>query len=311
MRAHACMNPAATRLHAVSGRLQAAALLGAVRGLRRLSPTAASNFGGWLARTCGPRLSVSRVADGNLQRALPDLDAAARAVIISGVWDNLGRSVAELPHLGSFHRTATGPGWEIQGEEHIERLRVAGTPCLFFSGHFGNWEMILPIAGSLGLTVAGFYRAASNVPVNRLIQSLRQRGLGNGISMFPKGAQGARSALSHLHAGGSLGLLVDQKMNDGIAVPFFGRDAMTAPALAQFALRFGIPIVPVHVVRLGPARFRMVCEGPLAVAATGDKNADIFAISLAVNAVLEGWIRADPASWLWLHRRWPKGVAIQ
>ena len=34
-------------------------------------------------------------------------------------------------------------------------------------------------------------------------------------------------------------MLVDQKLNDGIPVPFFGRPAMTAPALAQMALASG------------------------------------------------------------------------
>ena len=124
--------------------------------------------------------------------------------------------------------------------------------------------------------------------------------------MFRRGPEGARAALLHLQSGGSLGLLIDQKMNDGIAVPFFGRSAMTAPALAQLALRFRVPIIPVHVVRLGPARFRMVCEPPLIVSSTGDKKTDTDMILRTVNATLERWIRADPASWLWLHRRWPK-----
>ena len=110
----------------------------------------------------------------------------------------------------------------------------------------------------------------------------------------------------HLREGGSLGLLVDQKMNDGEAVPFFGRPAMTAPALAQFARHFNLPIMPVHVVRLAPARFRLICEGPLQIAPSGDRKADVLATTLAVNQTLERWIRADPASWLWLHRRWPK-----
>jgi KDO2-lipid IV(A) lauroyltransferase len=294
------------RLQAASDRLQAILLSGAVRALQCLSPVAASNLGGWLARTLGPWLPVTRVADDNLRRALPKLDAAARARVIAGVWDNLGRTVAELPHLATFRRSEAGPGWEIEGEAHIAQLRAAGGQALFFSGHFGNWELILPIAAALGVNVAGFYRAASNVAVDRLIQALRQRALGPGVSMFSKGAQGARAALLHLRDGGSLGLLVDQKMNDGIAVPFFGRDAMTAPALAQFALRFALPIVPVRVVRLGPARFRLVCEEPLAVTLTGDKVTDIYAVTLAVNETLERWIRADPASWLWLHRRWPK-----
>ena len=49
----------------------------------------------------------------------------------------------------------------------------------------------------------------------------------------PKGPQGARRAITALRQGRRLGMLIDQKMNDGIAVPFFGRDAMTAPAPAS------------------------------------------------------------------------------
>jgi KDO2-lipid IV(A) lauroyltransferase len=279
-------------------------LRGLIGGLRLLGPVRASNFGGRLGRSIGPWLPSSRVADRNLADAFPGMDAATRRATVRQVWDNIGRNVAELPHLASFGRTDSGPGWEIVGEEH---LAVPGRgQALFFSGHLGNWEMVLPIARGLGLEVAGFYRAASNRAVDDQIQAMRQSALGGRVSMFAKGARGARLAMAHLGRGGSLGLLVDQKMNDGIAVPFFGRDAMTAPALAQFALRFGAPILPVHVERLGPARFRMVCEAPLPVRRTSNRAEDTLAILTAMNATLERWIRADPGAWLWLHRRWPK-----
>jgi len=297
-------------LRGVLQRLQALPLRGVIAALRWLTPVRSSNLGGWVARSLGPMLPVSRVADGNLALAFPELSKAERARIIRAVWDNLGRNVAELPHLDRFHRTAAGVGWEIEGEEHIEAIRASGGQALFFSGHLGNWEMILPIAAALGMPVSGFYRAASNASTNAIIQSMREKPLGQGVSMFPKGNHGAREALSHLRRGGSLGLLVDQKMNDGIAVPFFGRMAMTAPALARFALRFRIPIVPIRIVRLGPARFRMVCEAPLAVALTGEGVADTYAISLAMNATLERWIREAPECWLWLHRRWPKMAPV-
>jgi KDO2-lipid IV(A) lauroyltransferase len=286
--------------------VQAAGLWGAILLLRWLGPVNASNLGGWVARSLGPMLAVSKVADANLRHAFPALADAERARIIRAVWDNLGRTAAELPHLAALRRCPAGPGWEIDGEEHIEKLRSKAAQALFFSGHLGNWEMILPIAAGLGLPVSGFYRAASNARSDAIIQSLRQQALGPHVFMFAKGAQGARAALTHLQDGGSLGLLVDQKMNDGVAIPFFGRAAMTAPAIAQFALRFHAPILPVRVVRLGPARFRMICEPPLNIVRTGDKKADTTATLIEVNATLERWIREKPESWLWLHRRWPK-----
>ncbi len=295
--------PILARLRAHATTLLLASLIGA---LRRLSPVTCSNLGSRIARLLGPLLPASKVADRNLLDALPELDAPSRRRVIDGVWDNLGRNVFEMPHLASFKRTAAGPGFEVDGEQHLAGLQDRGRPALFFSGHLGNWEMVLPIAAALGIAVSGFYRAASNSEVDRAIQAMRQGALGARVSMFAKGAAGARAALAHLGKGGALGLLVDQKMNDGIAVPFFGRDAMTAPALAQLALRFDAPIMPVHVVRLGPCRFRMVCEAPLVVPRSGDRTADVLAITSALNHRLERWIREDPSAWLWLHRRWPK-----
>ena len=286
-----------------------AILLGSGIGmLQCLSPVRASNLGGWVGRTLGPHLRASRTADRNLRRALPALDAEARARIITAVWDNLGRNIAELPHLAVLGGATAAAGWDIEGEQHLAPCR-GGKQALFFSGHFGNWELVLPIAASLGLPVSGFYRAASNPRIDRLIQSLRN-GPGS-VSMFPKGAAGARAAIAHLQHGGSLGMLVDQKMNDGIAVPFFGEPAMTAPALAQFALRYRAPLIPIRVARLGPARCRMIVEAPLEVAVTGRRHEDIYALSLAINQRLEQWIRQDPGSWLWLHRRWPAEARIE
>lgn len=275
-------------------------------GLRAAGPVRASNLVGGIARTLGPMLPVSRVADTNLRHAMPDLDEADRRRIIRGVWENLGRSVGELAHLPALHRTACGPGWEVEGEEIVRAQAERGGPAIFFTGHLGNWEVAPPVAAALGLPVAPVYRSASNPAVDRIICDLRRRALGPDIPMFAKGAAGARGALAHLGRGGCLGLVVDQKQNDGIAVDFFGRPAMTAPALAALALRFRCPVIPFHAQRLAPARLRIVCEAPLPLPDSGNRQADIAMLMRAVNATLERWIRARPEAWLWLHRRWPK-----
>ena len=277
-----------------------------IRVARSLGPVAASNLGSHIAQTIGPWLPVSRVAEANLSRALPELDARARRRVLLGVWENLGRTVAELPHVGALQRTADGPGWECEDDTELLALRDRGGPAIFFSGHLANWEIGLSVAASLGLTVSWFYRAASNPLADAAIQDMRREAMGAGVPMFAKGSTGARGAMAHLLRGGMLGMLVDQKLNEGLAVPFFGRPAMTTPALAQFALRYRCPVIPIHPVRLGPARFRVICEPPMALPDTGDRAADVYALSLAVNATLERWIREQPECWLWLHRRWPK-----
>jgi KDO2-lipid IV(A) lauroyltransferase len=95
-------------------------------------------------------------------------------------------------------------------------------------------------------------------------------------------------------------------MGDGIAVPFFGRPAMTAPALAQLALKFDCPVVPARVVRLNGVQFQLIVYPPLEIIKTGNRQQDALALMTQVNAMIEGWIRERPEQWLWLHRRWPK-----
>lgn len=288
--------------------IEAAALKTVLALVRALPPIAASNLGGAVARTIGPLLPVSRVADTNLRLALPDLDAAARRRIVRGVWDNLGRTAAELPHLPSLRATASGPGWETVGLEHARAAVAIGRPVVFFSAHLANWEALSLIANRSGFVVPAFYRAAANPLVDRLIQDLRRAAAGRDLPQFAKGAAGARAATAHLRAGGTLGMLVDQKMNDGIAAPLFGHMAMTVTAPALYALRYRCKLVPCHIERLGPARFRLVVAPPLETPATGDLHADIATLAARMNAVLEGWIRDRPESWLWLHRRWPKDI---
>lgn len=280
-------------------RLEAAALWLALRLAGLLGPAAASDLGGVIARAIGPLLPVSRVADANLRLALPELDGPARARLVRAVWDNLGRTAAEIAHLPALRL-------ELEGAEHIAAVRAAAGPALFFSGHLANWEVLIPAAAAQGVRIAGVYRAAGNPFADALINARRQAASGGVARLFPKGAEGARASLAHLRAGGALALLADQKMNDGIEAPFFGHPAMTPSAAAALALRFRCPLLPAHAERLGPAHLRVVVEAPLKLPDSGDRAADILALTEAINRRLEDWIRARPAEWLWLHRRWPK-----
>ncbi len=288
-------------------RAEAALVAALIRGLGALGPAAASNLAGSVAAALGPWLPVSRVAHANLAASLPELDAAARRRVVRGVWEQLGRTMGELPHVGRLpHATVAGPGWEVVGEDVLATLKAQGGPVIFFSGHIGNWEILPRAAAHYGLPMASFYRAARNRQVDALITGLRTQEAGGAPKLFAKGTAGARQALGHLGRGGYLAMLVDQKQNDGIAARFFGRTAMTAPAAASFAVHFRCPLVPVLAQRVGPARLRLIIEPPLPMPAGADRTATIAALTQAINDTLERWIRADPASWLWLHRRWPK-----
>jgi KDO2-lipid IV(A) lauroyltransferase len=294
---------------AVSWRYRVEAFGAAVffAAMRALPVDVASALGGAMARLIGPRLGISQRARRNLRAALPELSAAAVESVVRRMWDNLGRVAAEYPHLPRIRVFPADvdrkrPGRiETSGLEHLDRAIASGRPVIMFGGHLGNWEIAALAAGQYGIDVAQIYRAANNPLVDRMIARFR----GTGGEFIPKGAVASRRALGALRRGAHLTLLVDQKLGDGIPVPFFGREAMTAPALALLALHFDCAVLPARVERLRGAHFRLTIDPPLALPRSGNRAADAAALMGSVNQKLEAWIRQRPEQWFWLHSRWP------
>jgi KDO2-lipid IV(A) lauroyltransferase len=283
--------------------LEAAAAVAIYGVFAVLSVDAASNIGGLLGRAIGPLLPVNRRALRNLERAMPELTGAEIAEIVRAMWDNLGRVMAEYPHLERITRDAGNGGRvAITGTEHIAAIRDNDTACILVSGHFSNFELFGLTAREYGIPFAYIYRAANNPIIDRLVRRIRRL---SDDDIVPKGAEGARKAIEVLRGGRRLAILVDQKMNDGIAVPFFGRPAMTAPAAAQLGLRFGCPMIPARMERTAGCRFRLSFYPALETPDSGDRHADVQAMMARLNAMLETWIRDRPAEWLWVHNRWP------
>lgn len=264
----------------------------------------ASALGGYVARTLGPILPVSRRAQRNLQMAMPELSASERNRIVRAMWDNLGRTFAEYPHLGRFFALKPGGRIQYDGFEHIEAAGRVGRGGFFVSGHFANWEVMAKFIREKGWSGAIAYRAPNNPSVDAWIA--RERSKHVIPVMAAKGPDGAKVILRVVRDKGFVAMLIDQKMNDGIAAPFFGRDAMTTSATAQLALKYDVPIVIMRNERLPNAHFKITVSPPFTFTPTDDRKADILALTTRLNAELEAQIRAKPEMWLWLHNRWPK-----
>lgn len=282
--------------------LQAVFAWGVYGLLRALPIDAASAAGGFLARAIGPLLPVSGVAQRNLCAVMPELSAADRARIIRQVWDNLGRVAGEFPHIARL--TPRHGRVQLTNPEFLEReFGSAERPIIFFSGHFANWEMLPATAAHKGMPLSIIYRQANNPYVNRLYMFARRR---MARAMFTKNRNGAKALLKGIKEGHPIGMLVDQKMNDGISIPLLGRPAMTAPAIAEIALKYDVPVYPVRMKRLKGAYFEMEVLPALIVARTENHSADVKKLLTTINQQIGEWIRADPGQWLWLHRRWGK-----
>lgn len=268
---------------------------------RILAPETASNLGGWIGRTVGPRLAASRKALNHLRAAFPDFSEERAHAVISGMWDNLGRVIAEYPHLTRLARENTSI-------EHIEKLDVlhnSKNGGVLFSGHLANWEIMGPaLFFQARLPIGLVYRAPNNPGAAALLE--RARSLNGTLKTFSKSLFGIRKLVQHLRDGGFAGILIDQKYNEGLPALFFGRPAMTSPAFVQMGQKYNCPIVPFQIIRTNGAHFRLIVHDPLPVFDGNGAPRPIEDVIAQAHALLEDWITRNPEQWLWLHRRWVK-----
>lgn len=280
--------------------LEAFALLILVGIFRLLPLDTASALGGKITQWLGPLTKAHRTGLKNLARIYPEMPEAERQAIVLQAWNNLGRVAGEFPYISS-------PGFakrfHFVGLEHLEAARAKGKAILFYSAHYGNWEISTRAARELGAPITLIYRHANNPWVDKMIIRIRGEMF---FAFHEKGVQGSREIMKAMESGTHLAMLVDQKMNDGISLPFMGQPAMTAPALARFSLKYGSPMVGCRVERVKGAYFRITFSPAIYTDPQEERHKAISDAMLSVNQEISRWIHESPGQWLWMHNRWPK-----
>ncbi len=261
----------------------------------------ASGIGGFLGRKVGPHLKVSWVARYNLMKVFPEKSVAEIDAIVVGMWDNLVRTFVEYPHLRRLCSHYDDRIEFVDYEKSVQ-MRDDGKAGILFSAHIGNWEIASVLGCKLNMPLHRVYRKANNPYVEWAFRYFRLKIKGD---LVQKGTSGFRQIVSEMRKGGHFALLIDQKMNEGIWVDFFGFPVKTTPSLARLVLKYDYPALPMRCERLDGAHFRLTPEPLLTIEKTGDTDKDVHAYMTKANKIVENWIRMKPEQWLWVHKRWP------
>ena len=243
------------------------------------------------------------VGERNLAMAFPSMDEQERSRILHGVFANLGRQLSLFSHLSSISREDVREMVDCEGLENIEAARAHGRGLILITGHLGAWEMTSFALSAFGHPLSFLVRRIDNPMVERLVERMRTR-FGN-RTIDKRSA--VRSMLRVLHAGETLGLLIDinTTASEGIFVDFFGTQASTTFVMAKLALRTGADVIPVFAPwEEERQRFVLRIGAPLKVERTGDEAEDVRRLTSLATKTVECNIRRYPDQWLWIHKRW-------
>jgi KDO2-lipid IV(A) lauroyltransferase len=279
-------------------------LLGTLMGvLGLLSPDRASHLGRWLARRLGPRQDKSRIIRRNLALAFPEKTEAEREELLLGVWGSMGAITAEYTHLGRIGGSEADERLQIEVLGEIAPLLDPSKPAVFVSGHISNWELTAAAATRQGVLLSAVYTPPQNPWHERILRHYRQA---LNCRLLPR-ADSMRALIRELNEGRSIGLVMDQRVDSGTAIPFFGLPKLTTLIPARLALRYGCELVPVRTRRLNGANFKVTFYPPIRPDDESAGEVDkAMQMTRKLNLMFEAWIRDNPEEWFCTKRRWAK-----
>ena len=242
-----------------------------------------------------------QLAVDNLLAAFPSRTERECRTIVRATFRHFGRHIIELLSFDAMSTNEMMRLVEIEGEERVEQAQARGSGVMYYTGHFGYWELQVMVHAVRFRPIVMVARTLDNPFLERLIERIRTRVR---TRVVPR--QGAvRSLLRALHDRDSVGMMIDQHIQDrsAVMVNFFDRPAATTSAIAALALRTGVPIIPVFALPLPDGRYRMIYETPVAPPDADDPD-PVRTYTQRCTDVLEMYVRRYPELWLWMHRRW-------
>ena len=249
---------------------------------------------GKLFRRLAPRRE--RIADINLSLCLPELDAAARAAIITELFASTGIGVMETAMSWWGSDRALRKLARVDGLEHLESALGKGKGVILLSAHFTTLE----IGGRLLAMHAPFhvmYRDHKNAAFETVMITARNKHFKKAI---PRGD--LRGMLKSLKDNFPVWYAPDQDYGreQSIFTPFFGITAASITGTSRLARISGAAVVPFFQTRLADAQGYQLTLYP---ALEDFPGASVEQDTCRINEIIEARIREQPGQYLWLHRR--------
>jgi KDO2-lipid IV(A) lauroyltransferase len=258
-----------------------------------------ARFLAWVLRTID-RKHV-RIALKNVRASAGHLETGDPDRFVRRVYRHLALGFVEMlmiPRMIQQNTLERHVRWT--GFELMNQLLAEGKGVIVTVGHLGSWEFIALAGPRAGYHLNSVARPIENRWVNEYLNRFRTSTGQEIISKY----DAVGSMIRALKRKEILVVQVDQDArHSGVYVKFFGRPASTHRSPAVLSLKYGSPILPLNIYREGKLHHAVAGE-PIRPEAFRDEPDPVKAIVQEYTRQCEGFIRAHPDQWFWLHDRW-------
>jgi len=256
-----------------------------------------SNLGDFIGRLFGPIFRSKKLIENNLEQS-GIVDKKNYNKIISKIYGNYGRILAEYPFLKAFRNSKLNKFIEIDGLENLNKIKREKRRAVFISGHFNNFELMALQIEKAGINLCAIYRPLNNIFLNKTMEEIRENFICK--NQIKKGRSGTRQIIENIKKGNSVALMIDQRVREGIKINFFGKPASTTTIPAQLIKKYKCDLVPIYIERRKNNYFKMFVSEPIKIR----NNKSIKEITEHLNKILEKMILKNLDQWIWTHDRW-------
>lgn len=251
----------------------------------------------------GPLTRPSFLAMKNIKKVMPELNFFQRFKIVLGMWNNLGRNLAEFTNVNSisFQKLSKNINIDDESIANLKKMKKNNSGGIIFTAHFGNWEVFSQVFSEFKIPFSAIYREMNNKFVDDIVLKYREK---TGMDLIPKGQKGIMKLARNLKNGRKILMLVDQRLSNGIKVPFMGAPSMTTDSVATFALKHDYKVYSAVAFRRSFGCYFDIKIREFDVINTGNLEQDIRDTTIKVNQEIENWIKQKPEQWFWVHNRW-------
>lgn len=237
------------------------------------------------------------VASTNLKMVFPDFNKKQIKDIISTMYYDMGRTVAETYFADNDDILNNS---EIVGFDNIYKALESGKGAILATLHMGNWELAgIAIARKTKMSVV--LKRQRNRYFDKYTNELREK---EDIVLINK-KNALRPILSLLKQNYVVGILMDQNAGkNGIVTDFLGHPASTFVGTAKIAIKQKCPIIPAVAYRDKDGKNHFVVEEPILTSDITNTPENVKALTEQVSKRLENYIIKYPSQWFWVHKRW-------